>query len=90
MRISMKYHEKKYIQDTASGFSKVLKGELSPQTFHGIMGEMAKSDIQNSILDFTFLQNADSTLANKNGTRPLVNTGIMRQAISWGIDFKVL
>lgn len=90
MRTAIGNHMPEYVQITKDSFKMVQKDQMSPKDFHGIIGEKVKSDIQREIVWGFFEPNALSTILAKNSSRPLVDTGIMRQSISWEVDFKAL
>lgn len=50
------------------------------------LGLMLQDEIKNQITHGKFVPNAPSTIAHKHGsTRPLVDTGNLRQSVHWGV-----
>jgi hypothetical protein len=52
----------------------------------GLMGETMKEDFQSSINGWTNPRNADSTIATKGFDKPLIDTGVMLQAVDYRVD----
>lgn len=67
-------------------FGKILKatGYDLDQSM-GLMGEMIKGELQQSIRDFTTPELADSTVAAKGFSKPLIDTGNMLNSVDYDI-----
>lgn len=71
-----------------SGLPKVITGKLDPNKFYDLVGEGCVSLILKYFDTATFKANAPSTIKQKGSSRPLVDTGHMRQAITYKVVSK--
>jgi hypothetical protein len=63
---------------------KILTGKLTADQGLGILGERAKRDVVNKIVMISNPPNSPLTIRAKRGsTSPLIDTGALRQHISW-------
>ena len=62
---------------------KVLLGQVTKNMFLKRLGEYMKSMVQKKIIDGPFKDNAESTVARKGSNRPLIDTGRMRQSVTY-------
>lgn len=67
---------------------KINKGEMTQQQALGLVGLQAQAGIQAKFTDGTLAPNAPSTIAAKGSSRPLIDTGQLRAAISYEIVIK--
>lgn len=91
-----------YAATLAKGMGKVIDGDLTPKMLGGLIGLQVQKDIQRAIVDLSDPPLADSTIASKTaaggltgkkaksyadaGANPLINTGHMRQSVTWVVD----
>ncbi len=61
----------------------VLAGAITIEGALRILGERAASDIKRTIEKGIDPPNAESTIARKGSSKPLIDTGVMRNAISY-------
>lgn len=66
----------------------ILHGKQSLDGALGQMGEMAKGMVQKYISEDNFVPLQPATVAAKGSSRPLVDTGQMRQSISYVVEDK--
>lgn len=52
----------------------------------GLMGEDIKGALQQSIIDFRDPSNAESTIAIKGFNKPLIDTGQMKDSVTYGVE----
>ena len=76
-----------------SQIPKVVLGKMTAFDVLDMVGIVAAADIQTKISSIYSPPNAPSTLARKNGTKPLVDTGLMLASVQnavnkTGSDFK--
>jgi hypothetical protein len=62
-----------------------IKGDLTRQQVLDQVGQYAVGSIQQRIADGIGPENAPSTVAKKHSTKPLIDTGTLRSAISYEI-----
>lgn len=65
------------------GYNKVLQGTLDVKQFVVGVGLRASGDIKKTITAISTPPNAPSTIARKKSSSPLIDTGLMRQLISF-------
>jgi hypothetical protein len=83
MRNTMRNNIRKYrgvMRDTAA---KLLRGEMSLGDFMNKLGALVQGDMQHEITALTSPPNAPSTIKQKGSSKPLIDTGEMRQAVTW-------
>ena len=61
----------------------MLLGKIANTKAQAVLGLAAQRDIQKAITDLKDPPNADSTKDQKGSSNPLIDTGQMRQTISW-------
>lgn len=72
--------------DLAAKFSaRVLDGKMTEARALGLIGAKAASDMQKRIAAGIEPANADSTIARKGSSKPLIDTGRLRQSITWAV-----
>jgi len=64
-------------------YNKILNGEISVGRALAIVGTKAQEDIKKKIMTGPFAPNSEATIVIKGSSRPLIDTGIMRQSIRW-------
>lgn len=69
-----------------SSLKAIVSGTMSEQVALGRLGLAAVAAIQNEIVNGSFEPNAPSTVARKGSDKPLVDTGSLRQSITFVID----
>ena len=86
MRNAMRANQDKYSAAMGKAAGAVLKGETSLRQVLGKLGAMAQGDIQKEIRDLDSPPNAPGTVARKKSSNPLIDTGEMRQRVTWKVD----
>lgn len=67
--------------------AKALKtAKYDPYTALGRMGEVIKSDLQDSIREWSDPPNAPSTIAGKGFNKPLIADGTLLNSVDWEVD----
>ena len=69
-------------------YARVLKGQLSSEQAMKLIGEFAQSGIKKNITNGIFEPNAPATIKKKGSSRPLINTGTMRNSIRYEVTKK--
>ena len=86
MRNAMRANRDKYNASMGKAAGAVIKGNTSLRQVLGKLGAMAQGDIQQEIRDLDTPPNAASTVAKKKSSNPLIDTGEMRQRVTWKVD----
>lgn len=76
----------KYLNAMRVSAPKILRGETSLNTVLTKLGIVAQGDIQMSITNLRDPPNARSTILAKGSSNPLIDTGEMRQAVTWKVS----
>lgn len=67
---------------TATLSGKVLDGQLTPAQAAGQLGLLGVREVQRKITDGPFVPNAPATIEAKGSSRPLIDSGQMRRAVT--------
>lgn len=87
LRTALDENKDKYVKTQKAGLLAASLGIITPTKMLSILGMQAKSDIQKKIRSNDFQENAPSTIDAKGGkSKPLIDTGILRQSIDWVIE----
>lgn len=82
---TVQMHEEEIKEMAAAEASQVLLGEKDSQMVFEVIGEDVQKKVQNRINEGQFVPNAPSTIKHKGHDRPLIDTGTMRDSISYTI-----
>lgn len=63
----------------------LIRGELSAEQVYQRLGAVIQGDIQMKIRDLDIPANAPATVARKKSSNPLIDTGSMRQKVTWKV-----
>jgi hypothetical protein len=80
------------IGDMAQGLPAVVKRAVKPNTLEigrreaAIIGDWAVGVVQDHIVDLKDPENAPLTLSRKQGENPLLDTGKMKDDVSWELE----
>lgn len=86
MRTAIAEHKKEY-RDLGIQMAKdIIKGKGSIREGLQMIGLVAASDIQNKITEIQEPALAESTIERKGSTKPLINTGKLRQSVTYEVD----
>lgn len=83
LRVAMKKHRAEHnalIRGLAHGIS---SGREDPVRAVSKLGAVAAANVQETISDGVPPPNAPSTIARKGSSKPLIDTGALRQSITW-------
>ena len=61
----------------------ILLGEESAAQVLGLLGQMAEGEVKRTITVLSEPANKESTIKQKGSSNPLIDTGLMRQSISY-------
>ena len=78
------YHQE--INDTADKLiDQVMSGTLNVDAYYQIIGNFLVGKIQEFMTNLKLPANAPSTVARKGSSNPLIDTGRMRDSITWRV-----
>jgi hypothetical protein len=84
--IEEKSREIKKVSQTQ--YKKVLNGDIDLNKGLGILGVFVQGLIQEKFTNNNWLPNVPSTIISKGSSKPLINTGQLRQSISFEVEVK--
>lgn len=86
MRNAMRNNKSKYTRAMRASAKKILLGETAMETVLNKLGILAQGDIQSEITSLSSPPNSPVTIARKGSSKPLIDTGAMRQAVTWKLE----
>lgn len=86
MRTSIQKNRTRYVALTRQNIKKILQKQMDIRTALGQLGELAKGDMQKEIAQGSFAPLKPSTIRRKGSSKPLIDSGQMRQSIAWELD----
>lgn len=88
MRNAMRNNRNKYRSVLRSSAAGILMGETKLPIVLSKLGALAQGDIQGEITSLSSPPNSPVTVLLKGSSKPLIDTGAMRQAVTWIIEGK--
>lgn len=82
IRSTLGENQKTYKKHLIKALRRIMSGATGRQ-FMGRLGQLVQNDIQNKIVSLRTPPNAESTIAKKKTTNPLVDTGQLVNSIKW-------
>lgn len=82
---SLKKNRRKYIKYAGGQITSVIRRKTSNSAVWEMVGTMAVADIQEYMISARFTPLAASTIARKGSSKPLIDTGQMRQSITYRV-----
>lgn len=82
---TVQMHEEEIKEMAATEISQTLIGKKDSQQAFNAIGEDVRQKVQNRINEGQFVPNAPSTIKHKGHDHPLIDTGTMRDNISYTI-----
>lgn len=86
MRNAMRDNARKYRNMLKSYAKRILLGETSLRSSLMTLGIQAQGDIQREIGALRNPANSETTIRLKGSSNPLIDSGAMRQAVTWAIE----
>ncbi|WP_235812876.1 hypothetical protein [Roseibium alexandrii] len=83
---AMADHRSEYRGHMRKSAAKILKGQTALQTVLSKLGVLAQGHIQGEITNLSSPPNSPVTVERKGSSNPLIDTGEMRQAVTWKVD----
>lgn len=85
MRTAARRFRKKWTKAFRVRLKEALLGRMTAVNAGSIVGNVARADVQATIVRGPWVPNAPYTIARKGSTRPLIDTGQMRQSIRYEV-----
>lgn len=85
IRSTMDEHREEYARILAAEARKVIEGKRTPALSMDLMGQKVASDMQRKIEQGVPPPNADSTIKRKGSSKPLVDSGQLKNAITYRV-----
>lgn len=85
---SIDKHETEITAFVEQCFSQLLSGTINEEEMLKKIGVYLKGVVQKEIVDGDYAPNAESTIKRKKSDRPLIDSGYMRQSVSFFITPK--
>ena len=82
---AMRSNKDKYRDALKASAAKILTGEVTFEATLNKLGILAQGDVQQEITDLRDPPNSEVTIARKGSSNPLIDTGQMRQSVTWEI-----
>lgn len=86
LRNAMRDNRAKYKSGMETAAKAILRGQYDMRAALAKLGIMAQGDIQSEITALSSPPNSPVTIARKGSSNPLIDTGQMRQSVTWAID----
>ena len=85
LRWTMNQHREEYYKAGMSVGKKILKGEMTVEKAFGLIGLKMEGDIVRRISTIQDPPNAPLTIARKGSSKPLIDTGHLKQSIRYQV-----
>lgn len=86
LRNAVRNNQGKYQRGLRTSAAKIILGETSLRTVLDKLGILAQGDIQAEITSLSSPPNSPVTIALKGSSNPLIDSGAMRQAVTWVVE----
>jgi hypothetical protein len=83
---AMRNNRGKYADGMATAARAILRGEYDNRGALQRLGIIAQGDVQSEIHALSSPPNSPVTVALKGSSNPLIDTGAMRQAVTWKVE----
>lgn len=85
-RLGARRHLRDFISLNAANLIRIAEGRMTEEMALGRLGAVAVGKVKSEIAEGNFTPNAPSTVKAKGSSKPLVDSGQLRQSISWELD----
>lgn len=83
LRAGIRKNKAGYVRLNILNLRKVVRGELTIDRALGRLAEQAKADVQMEITNGDFPALDPETIRRKGSSKPLIDSGQMRQSVAW-------
>lgn len=84
---SIRNNRKKYIDALKTSASKLVRGTTDLTTVMNKLGALAADDVKMTITNGSFAPNSPVTIALKGSSKPLMDTGRLRNSQTWELKY---
>ena len=88
MRTAVRENKEKYLDAMRVSAPRILSGETTIKEVMSKLGILVASDIQAQIASNMPPPNSDVTIARKGSSKTLIDSGAMRQGVTWVLELK--
>ena len=85
LRTTIQERKSEYLAIMKSLLKRIMNGDMTVSDARKVLGLKAMADVQNKIVEISSPQNAEATIRKKNSSNPLIDTGAMKQSVSWDV-----
>jgi hypothetical protein len=86
MRNAMRANRSQYLSAMKSSAAKLVMGQTTLSQIMSKLGILAQGDIQGAITSLTSPPNSPVTIEIKGSSKPLIDSGEMRAAVTFKVD----
>lgn len=86
LRVGIRRNLEFFARLSRANLVRLARGQITMAVALGQLGAAAAGKVQKEISDGHFTPNAPSTIRAKGSSKPLVDTGALRQAITWTVE----
>lgn len=86
LRTSIDKNRPRYKALNRQTLAGVVRGAGTVEQALGLLGEAAKADVQKEIASGAFAPLKASTIRRKKSSKPLIDSGQLRQSVAWEIE----
>jgi len=86
IRLTINTKSKEIKQVARNEYKKIIDGKSNPEKGLGILGAFTAGLIQETFTSNNWVANAERTIEEKGSSNPLIDTGQLRQSISYKVD----
>ena len=83
LRASVRVNRKRYVKLAENGAKKVAAGSMDARKVYNLIGAGAAGDVQEYMREGNFAPLKPATIARKKSSKPLIDTGQLRQSITF-------
>jgi hypothetical protein len=85
LRLTLNTNRPKYVNFNRAVIPRIVRGQIGFEQALGMLGEMAKGDVQRFMASNSY-QLKPATIKRKGSSRALIDTGNLRQSITWVLN----
>lgn len=83
---AMRRRRDKYLSFMKAAAGPILRGEVKLEQHLNQLGILGQGDVQQEIVNTLSPPNSPTTIKMKGSSHPLIDTGEMRQKVTWKVD----
>lgn len=83
---AMRDNNRAYHAKMKTAAKSIFEGRMTVNVALGRLGALAQGDVQESITSLQSPPNSPATIALKGSSNPLIDTGEMRQSVTWDVE----